>query len=91
MLSAFANPKVRGTMTAEDEIIDEIQGYSRKIENLTESLEAKNKVLEENAKVLEQGILQMLKFNIPIADIAKSFNLSEAEVLKLKNKNEPKS
>lgn len=97
LLKAFANPKVRETMTAEDEILEELQGYSRKteyfkeerdkaIEEKDKAIEEKDKAIEEKAKAIEKGILQMLKFNIPIADIAKSFDVDETEVLKLKNK-----
>jgi hypothetical protein len=74
-----------------DEIVEELKRYSRENELWKEIVleieEERDKILKEKANIIEKGILQMLKFNIPIADIMESFNVSEREVLKLKNKN----
>ncbi|MFK7947157.1 MAG: hypothetical protein AB8G11_06195 [Saprospiraceae bacterium] len=80
LLHAFANPKVRETMTAEDEIIEELQGYERKIEGLEEKL-------EQERKDKEQGIIQLLQMQMSITQIVTIFNLSEGVVLNIKNKN----
>lgn len=80
LLHAFANPKVRETMTAEDEIIEELQGYERMIEGLEEKLKA-----EKEAK--ERAILNLLQMNISIEEIVKIFDVSEDIVLDIKLKN----
>ena len=72
LLHAFANPKVRETMTAEDEIIEELQGYERKIEDLEETI--------------KNGIKELLNLNMPMTQIAKIFNVSKEFVLKIKSK-----
>ncbi|MEY4938135.1 MAG: hypothetical protein RIS64_4496 [Bacteroidota bacterium] len=59
---AMADTKVRMTMTAEDDILDELGEKEREISDLEENvagkdkiIEEKDKILEENAKVLEEN------------------------------------
>ena len=80
LLHAFANPKVRETMTAEDEIIEELQGYERTIGGLEEKL-------EQERRDKEQGIIQLLQMKMPFLQIATIFNVSEDFVLEVKAKN----
>ena len=54
------------------EIIEELQGYERTIENLQETI--------------LQGIIQLLQMKMPIAQIAKIFNVSEEFVESVKSK-----
>ena len=79
LLHAFANPKVRETMTAEDEIIEELQGYERTIEGLEEKIEQKE-------KQLEQGIVKLLQMQMTVGQIMKVFNVNKDFVLDIKAK-----
>jgi uncharacterized membrane protein YukC len=96
-LSAFANPKVRETMTVEDEVLEELQSYSREIDDLKVSLEqtsqerdkavkAEAKAIEEKEKTIENSILRMLKKDFSISEIIDLLEVTKAEILTLKNK-----
>ena len=51
---AMSDTKVRMTMTAEDDILDELGEKEREISDLEEDVAQKEKILEENAKVIEE-------------------------------------
>jgi hypothetical protein len=52
---AMSDTKVRMTMTAEDDILDELEEKEREISDLEENAAEKDKILEENAKVIEEN------------------------------------
>ncbi|MEK7253390.1 MAG: hypothetical protein AAB316_01485, partial [Bacteroidota bacterium] len=50
---AIAEKKVRDTMTAEDDILEDFQMMERLVADRDKTIEEKDKALEENAKMLE--------------------------------------
>lgn len=53
--AAMADTKVRMTMTAEDDILDELGEKEREISDLEENVAEKDKIIEESAKVIEES------------------------------------
>ncbi|MEN9609789.1 MAG: hypothetical protein RLZZ628_603 [Bacteroidota bacterium] len=51
---AMADTKVRMTMTAEDDILDELEEKEREISDLEENAAEKDKIIEEKDKILEE-------------------------------------
>jgi hypothetical protein len=90
---AMADTKVRMTMTAEDDILDELGEKEREISDLEENvagkdkiIEEKDKILEENAKVLEAKEKELEAKEKALAAQAEAFKeqLREIEALKKK-------
>jgi chromosome segregation ATPase len=90
---AMADTKVRMTMTAEDDILDELGEKEREISDLEENvagkdkiIEEKDKILEENAKVLEAKEKELEAKEKALAAQVEAFKeqLREIEALKKK-------
>lgn len=80
---ALADVKVKRTMTAEDEIIEEIKSYQRMIEKRDQALKERDQALEEKDKVIRKAIAQMSQAGMSIAQIAKTLSVSEEEIKRL--------
>ena len=82
------------------ELINELEGYRRRIEWLKDEIRKEGEILKEinkklagNEKTFEdtknykhQGVLQLLQIQMPIGQIAKIFNVSEEFVESVKSK-----
>jgi hypothetical protein len=81
---AMADTKVRMTMTAEDDILDELGEKEREISDLEENvaekekvIEEKDKILEENAKVIEENAKALEEKNRILEENAKALEEKE--------------
>ncbi len=91
---AVADPVVRETMEAEDDIIEEIKDYQRRImlkeqiieakekaiEAKDQTIEEKNKAIEARQKRIERAILKAYAAGISMQDLTEIFELSAAEL-----------
>ena len=83
LLEAVADARTRKLMQAEDELISELQGYTRLIEQKDELIEQKdelieqqNKALSEKDEALNNSIKLLIQLNQSNQQIAKALNLS---------------
>jgi hypothetical protein len=91
---AVADPVVRETMDAEDDIIEEIKDYQRLISSKEGIIRAKEQLIEEKEKTieekektlietrskLERAVLRSHAAGSGVGDLAAIFDLTEAEV-----------
>ena len=98
LIEAFANPKVRETMEAEDDILEELQDYTRLLEEKEEELKRKELKLQEKDTELREkdtelqkkdeaiikAIKKMLALNISAEEVAEMFGKSIEFVEQLK-------
>lgn len=100
--TAVADPTVRETMEAEDELIEEIKDYQRlisekektieakekTIEAKEKTIEAKEKTIEAKQKVIERAVMKFYDAGTGVEDLANIFGLSEKEVTDIVRKRE---
>lgn len=93
--TAVADPTVRETMEAEDELIEEIKDYQRLISEKEKTIEAKEKTIEakektigEKQKVIERAVMKFYDAGNGIEDLANIFGLSEKDVADIVKKRE---
>ncbi len=77
---AVAEPSLRTTMTAEDELIDEFKDYQRMISSRDKTIEEKEQVIEEKDLLIKSAIQRLHQNGESIPAIAAIFQITEAEV-----------